>query len=110
VEFIEEHWTSRDLSEASPMRIELEYQAFMRVINAAVDASTPWANQSEWATPGFRRECREAVKLVRQLRRRHCKTKDPYDWIRYKEARNYKKRLVKGTLTQAHRRRVQQVI
>jgi hypothetical protein len=30
--------------------------------------------------------------------------------MRYKEARNYKKRLVKGTLTQAHRRRVQQVI
>ncbi|KAJ5377092.1 hypothetical protein N7509_013978 [Penicillium cosmopolitanum] len=30
--------------------------------------------------------------------------------MRYKEARNYKKSLVKVTLTQAHRRRVQQII
>jgi len=109
-EFIGEHWTSRDLSHAGQMRIELECQSFIRVVEAAIDVSTPWARPSEWATPGFTRECREAIKLVRQLRWRYCKTKDPYDWMRYKEARNNKKRLVKGTLTQAHRRRVQQVI
>ncbi|KAJ5820629.1 hypothetical protein N7474_006220 [Penicillium riverlandense] len=92
------------------MRIELDCNAFIRVIETAVDVSTPWAKPSEWATPGFTQQCKDTVKLVRQLRRRHRKTKNPYDWIRYKEVRNWKKRLVKGTLTQAHRQRVQQAI
>lgn len=98
------------MSQAGPMRIEFECQAFMRVVLSAIDVSTPWAKPSEWATPGFTEECREAVKLIRQLRRRPTKTNEPYDWMRYKVARNYKKRLVKDTVTRAHRRRVQQVL
>lgn len=77
VKFIEVHLNSRDLSRAGQMRIELGCQFFIQVIEAAIDVSTPCAKPPEWATPGFTMECCKPVKLVRQLRRRHCKTKDP---------------------------------
>ena len=112
VEFIEKHCASpaRNMSTAGPVRIELECQAFMKVIQAAIDASTPWAKPSTWSNPDFSEECREAVKTVRFLRRKFTQSHDQYDWMRYTEARNEKKRIVKGTLTRGHRRRVQQVV
>ncbi|XRM42620.1 hypothetical protein ABZX51_005830 [Aspergillus tubingensis] len=57
--------------------------------------------------PDFDDECKAAVKEVRRLRRRHTRTKDPYDWMQYTHARNIKSRLVKKALSRAHRRRVQ---
>ncbi|KAJ5598905.1 reverse transcriptase [Penicillium lagena] len=108
--FIEEHLHTRDMSTAGKMRIELECQAFIRVIRAAIDASTPWAKPSEWSNPDFTMECRMAVKTVRFLRRKWVNTRDPYYEEQYKKARNQKNRLIKGTLTKAHRRRVQRVI
>ncbi|KAG0158136.1 hypothetical protein PDIDSM_5649 [Penicillium digitatum] len=52
----------------------------------------------------------EAVKEVRQLRRRHERTGDPYDKELYKAARNRKTRLIKIALRRYHRRKVQEVI
>ncbi|OQE71313.1 hypothetical protein PENNAL_c0107G01286, partial [Penicillium nalgiovense] len=75
-----------------------------------LEDSTPWAKPSAWSNSDFDDECKAAVKTVRRLRRRHTRTKDPYDWMCYSEARNKKTRLVKKTLSRAHRRRVQQVI
>ncbi|KAG0158785.1 hypothetical protein PDIDSM_6304 [Penicillium digitatum] len=58
----------------------------------------------------FTPECQEAVKEVRQLRRRHERTGDPYDKELYKAARNRKTRLIKIALRRYHRRKVQEVI
>ncbi|KAJ5901428.1 reverse transcriptase [Penicillium tannophilum] len=55
-------------------------------------------------------ECREAVKTVRYLRRLWTRSRDPLDELRYKQARNDKNRLIKGTLSKAHRKRVQKVV
>ncbi|KAG0158942.1 hypothetical protein PDIDSM_6462 [Penicillium digitatum] len=75
-----------------------------------IDISTPWAIPSQWANPSFTPECQEAVKEVRQLRRRHERTGDPYDKELYKAARNRKTRLIKIALRRYHRRKVQEVI
>ncbi|KAG0158576.1 hypothetical protein PDIDSM_6091 [Penicillium digitatum] len=90
--------------------VEAECQAFIQIINDAVDISTPWAIPSQWANPSFTPECQEAVKEVRQLRRRHERTGDPYDKELYKAARNRKTRLIKIALRRYHRRKVQEVI
>jgi hypothetical protein len=108
--FIEEHLQARDMSTAGRTRIELECQALIKVILAAIDASTPWAKPSEWSNSDFTNECRAAVKTVRYLRRKWVNTQDLYYEEQYKKARNQKNRLIKGTLTKAHRRRVQRVI
>ncbi|OQD74227.1 hypothetical protein PENANT_c184G05569, partial [Penicillium antarcticum] len=98
------------LYQADPQRIEATCQELMGVIQSAIEESTPWAKPSAWSNPDFGDECKVAVKEVRRLRRRHTKIKDPYDWMCYSEARNKKTRLVKKTLSRAHRRRVQQVV
>ena len=110
IQKIEEDLQARDLSQASPPQIEAQCQKLIDVVQSAIETSTPWANPSAWSNPDFDEECKAAVKEVRRLRRRHTRTKDPYDWMCYSEARNAKARLVKRTLSRAHRRRVQQVI
>lgn len=100
----------RDLSQADPAQIESQCQTLLDVVQSAIDASTPWANPSVWSNPDFDDECKAAVKEVRRLRRKHTRTKDPYDWMQYSQARNRQTRLVKKALSAAHRRRVQQVI
>ncbi|KAJ5809036.1 reverse transcriptase [Penicillium pulvis] len=109
-EFIEKHVISRDLTSASQQRVELETQTFIRTIQVAIDASTPWAKPSMWSNSDFTLECREAVKTVRFLRRQWTRSHDPLDELRYKQARNDKNRLIKGTLSKAHRKRVQKVM
>lgn len=107
---IEKSLLVEDLSQAGPQQIEAKCQELMKIIQVAVDDSTPWANPSAWSNPDFDEECKAAVKEVRRLRRKHTRTQDPYDWMCYSEARNRKTRLVKKTLSRAHRHRVQQVI
>ncbi|KAJ5111870.1 reverse transcriptase [Penicillium alfredii] len=107
---IERSLQAEDLSQAGPQQIEEKCQELMQNIQLAVEDSTPWARPSEWSNPDFDEECKAAVKEVRRLRRRHTSTQDPYDWMCYSEARNKKTRLIKKTLSRAHRRRVQQVI
>ncbi|KAJ5190109.1 uncharacterized protein N7498_009094 [Penicillium cinerascens] len=57
-----------------------------------------------------RQPATEAVKTVRYLRRQWTRSHDPLDELRYKQARNDKNRLIKGTLSKAHRKRVQKVM
>lgn len=111
-EFIEKHVILRDLTSTSicQQRVELETQAFIRTVQAAIEASTPWAKPSVWSNADFTPECREAVKTVRFLRRLWTRSHDPIDELRYKQARNDKNRLIKGTLSKAHRQRVRKVI
>ncbi|KAJ5144459.1 hypothetical protein N7526_001967 [Penicillium atrosanguineum] len=110
IQKIEEGLQARDLSQAGPPQVEAQCQKLLDVVQSAIEASTPWAKPSAWSNPDFDQECKAAVKEVRRLRRRHTRTKDPYDWMCYSEARNQKTRLVKKALSRAHRRRVQQVI
>lgn len=107
---IEEGLQVKDLSQADPTQIECQCQTLLGVVQSAIDSSTPWANPSVWSNPDFDEDCKAAVKEVRRLRRKHTRTKDPYDWMQYSEARNKKTRLGKKALSRAHRRRVQQVI
>ncbi|EKV14892.1 Reverse transcriptase, putative [Penicillium digitatum PHI26] len=102
--------TSNPRSLTTANDVEAKCQAFMKIINDAVDISTPWAIPSQWANPSFTPECQEAVKEVRRLRRRHERTGDPYDKELYKAARNQKNRLIKTALRRYHRRKVQEVI
>ena len=110
IQKIEEGLQARDLSGAGPPQIEAQCQKLLDVVQSAIETSTPWAKPSAWSNPDFDQECKAAVKEVRRLRRRHTRTKDPYDWMCYSEARNQRTRLVKKALSRAHRRRVQQVI
>lgn len=107
---IEEGLQVKDLSQADAQQIECQCQTLLDVVQSAIDFSTPWANPSAWSKPDFDEDCKAAVKEVRRLRRKHTRTKDPYDWMQYSKARNEKTRLVKKALSRAHRRRVQQVI
>jgi endonuclease/exonuclease/phosphatase family metal-dependent hydrolase len=104
---IEEGLQARDLSQTDPTQIECQCQTLVDVVQSAIDSSTPWAHSSVWSNPDFDHECKAAVREVRRLRRKHTRTKDPYDWMRYSEARNKKTRLIKKALSRAHRRRVQ---
>ncbi|KAI1829300.1 hypothetical protein DTO027I6_9813 [Penicillium roqueforti] len=97
------------LYQADSQRIEAKCQELMGAIQTAIEDSTPWVKPSAWSNPDFDDACKVAVKEVRRLRRR-TRTKYPYDWMCYSEARNRKTRLVKKTLSRAHQRRVQQVI
>ena len=110
VQKIQESLHARDLSQADVQQIENECKELLEVVQSAIEDSTPWAKPSARSNSDFDDECKAAVKEVRRLRRRHTRTKDPYDWMRYSEARNRKTRLIKKTLSRAHRRRVQQVI
>lgn len=107
---IEESLQLKDLSQADARQIEAQCQELLGGVQSAVEDSTPWAKPLTWSNSDFNDECKAAVKEVRRLRRRHTQTKDPYDWMCYSKARNRKTRLIKKTLSRAHRRRVQQVI
>ncbi|KAI1829205.1 hypothetical protein DTO027I6_9898 [Penicillium roqueforti] len=107
---IEQSLEASDLSEAGPPQIEAQCRTLLDIVHSAIGTSTPWAKPLVWSNPDFDDECKAAVKEVRRLRRKHTRTKDPYDWMIYSEARNKKSRLVKKALSKAHRRRVQQVI
>lgn len=109
-QFTEQHLTCRDLTNADSLRTGIEFNAFTRVIDAAIDHTVPWANPSEWSNPGFDDDCRQEVKETRRLRRRFNKTRSMIDWNAYTHQRNHKSRLVKKRLSLAHRRRVQSVI
>ncbi|KAG0160618.1 hypothetical protein PDIDSM_8148 [Penicillium digitatum] len=78
--------------------VEAECQAFIQIINDAVDISTPWAIPSQWANPSFTPESGSSQR------------RDPYDKELYKAARNRKTRLIKIALRRYHRRKVQEVI
>ncbi|KAI3184976.1 hypothetical protein DTO027I6_9891 [Penicillium roqueforti] len=110
IQKVEASLQARDLSQADPQNIEAQCEKLLEVVQSAIEDSTPWAKPSAWSNSDFDDECKAAVKKVRRLRRRHTRTKDPYDWMCYSEARNKKTRLVQKTLSRAHRRRVQQVI
>jgi hypothetical protein len=45
---------------------------------------------------------------ARRLRRRYQLTRQEDDWEAYRQARNYKQRLIKKTLRNAHRARIQE--
>ncbi|OQD66240.1 hypothetical protein PENANT_c371G10633, partial [Penicillium antarcticum] len=110
VKKIEESLHARDLSQGDIQQIEAECKELLEAVQSAIEDSTPWAKPSAWSNPDFDEACKATVNVVRRLRRRHTRTKDPYDWMCYSEARNRKTRLIKKTLSRAHRRRVQQVI
>jgi ribonuclease HI len=110
VQKIEDGLQARDLSQADRQQIEEQCQELVEIVQSAIEDSTPWAKPSAWSNSDFDDECKAAVKEVRRLRRIHTRTKDPFDWMRYSVARNMKARLIKKTLSKAHRRRVQQVI
>jgi hypothetical protein len=81
IQKIEEVLQARDLSQAGPPQIEAQCQKLLDVVQSAIEASTPWAKPSAWSNPDFDQECKASVKEVRRLRRRHTRTKDPYDWM-----------------------------
>ncbi|OQD65577.1 hypothetical protein PENANT_c388G00884, partial [Penicillium antarcticum] len=107
VKKIEESLHARDLSQGDIQQIEAECKELLEAVQSAIEDSTPWAKPSAWSNPDFDEACKATVNVVRRLRRRHTRTKDPYDWMCYSEARNRKTRLIKKTLSRAHRRRVQ---
>lgn len=94
----------------SKIVIEMTCQTLVRVVSAAVDASTPWAKPSTFSNPAFDQECRDAVKRCRKLRRLFSRTQDPLHWQIYSIERNNKARIVKRRLSKGHRRRVQEAI
>ncbi|KAJ5323416.1 hypothetical protein N7476_002016 [Penicillium atrosanguineum] len=79
IQKIKEDSKAKDLSQAGPPQIEAQCQKLLDTVQSAIEASTPWAKPSTWSNPDFDNECKAAVKEVRRLRRRHTRTKDPYD-------------------------------
>ncbi|KAJ5661392.1 uncharacterized protein N7477_009008 [Penicillium maclennaniae] len=84
---------------------EMDEDKFLTFVNAnlqdkrglvqrGVQDSTPWARPSRWANPGFTPECREAVKVTRQLRREHVRSQGLGDLATYTLARNRKGKII----------------
>ena len=70
-----------------------EYTAtLMRILEEAVEGSTPRAGPHERAKPGGTQECTNAVKETRRLRRQ-CRT--PRDWAAYVRACDRKGKILK---------------
>jgi ribonuclease HI len=80
----------------------------VQALNAGIEASTPWSNQSPRSIPGFNQECRDLCTEVQQLRRRWQRTRQDGDYEAYRQARNRKGRLVQKTLRNNHRQRVEE--
>ncbi|KAJ5151525.1 uncharacterized protein N7482_010777 [Penicillium canariense] len=89
-QYLEQHLPPPPNTLTRPETIELACSALMRVVDAAVEFSTPWADPSSWSNPGFDEECREAIKEARRLRRVFSRTQDMEDWAIYTMARNKK--------------------
>ncbi|KAJ5128168.1 hypothetical protein N7448_008947 [Penicillium atrosanguineum] len=62
----------------------------MEVVPRGVQESTPWARDSSWENHSFTPECREAIKVIWQLRRQFTTSQDNGDWQEYTSARNRK--------------------
>ncbi|KAI3054438.1 hypothetical protein CBS147353_11440 [Aspergillus niger] len=78
--------------------IDNAIKAIVSAILVAVKESTPKVRVSPRSLPGWTRECKEAQQLARRLRRRYQRERTPEAWEAYRQARNYKARLIRKTL------------
>ena len=92
----------------SEAEIDNRTSDLVRAITKAVEASTPMAKPSKKSTLGFTQECKDAQMTARRLRRKYQRTRLQSDWEAYRQARNHKGRLIKKTLRDAYRTRVQE--
>lgn len=83
-------------------------QAIVSAVLVAAIESTPKTRASPRSIPGWTRECKEAQRLARRLRRRYQRERTPEAWEAYRRARNHKARLIRKTLRNHHRKRVKE--
>jgi hypothetical protein len=88
--------------------LDSRVQEIISAVTNAIEASTPKARMSPRSTYGWTAECKAAQVTATRLRRRFQRTRLLADWEAYQEARNYKGRLIKRTLREAHRLRVKE--
>ncbi|GES66033.1 hypothetical protein ATETN484_0014000100 [Aspergillus terreus] len=97
----------------TPAQIDRATNHLIETLHAAIDETVPWARPSEWSNPDLTPECVEAIKETRQLRRALAGARGmPWEDLierAYKDARNHKTHLVRKTLRNGHRQRVQEV-
>jgi uncharacterized membrane protein len=77
---------------ARRQRINEYTSRLLEALKEAVETSTPWARPHEMAKAGWTKECTEAVKKVRRMRR-SCRIVD--DWTKYVRACDKKGRIIK---------------
>lgn len=106
------HVLAQNLPELTTLTTEQDIDNATRTIVdailVAVKESTPKARVSPRSIPGWTRECKEAQQLARRLRRRYQRERTPDAWEAYRQARNYKARLIRKTLRNYHRRKVKE--
>jgi YD repeat-containing protein len=93
---------------SSKNELDKRVEGIINAITKAIEASTPKAKPSPRSIHGWTEECKAAQMTARRLRRRFQRTRLEADWEAYRQARNYKGRLIKKTLRDAHRSRVRE--
>ncbi|KAJ5148411.1 hypothetical protein N7526_001763 [Penicillium atrosanguineum] len=83
----------------------MQLQKIDDAIGYCMEVSTPWARYSSWANHSFTPECRETIKVIRQLRRRFATSQDNDDW----HARNRKGRVIAKACCTAYRKWVKEI-
>jgi hypothetical protein len=88
--------------------IDRRVQEIVGAITAAIEILTSKARPCERSIPEWTQECKDAQMMARRLRRIYQRTQSERDWEAYREARNYKTRIIEKTLRNAHRSRVEE--
>lgn len=81
-------------------RIDEFTSELLEALEQAVEVSTPWARPHEIAKAGWTKECTEAIKRVRRMRRR-CRTAN--DWTEYVKACDQKGKIIKKQKREEYR-------
>ena len=95
------------------LRSESEIDALttdiVRVIQVAIDGSTPWTRRSPYAKPRFTEDCKAAQRRCKQLKRRRNHYGTDEAWEDFRRARNYKHNLIKREQRKAFRRFISEI-
>jgi exonuclease III len=85
--------------------VEKVQKFLQKVMNEAV----PWANPSRYAKSFWSKECDDAVKETRRLRRTWSATQDQHDWTRYMRANDRKQKIIQKAKRANFRQEIEKV-
>lgn len=96
------------LEECQSHDIKQIISQMVETLNKAIAESVPTSQPCERSLPHFTPECKEACQKTNRLRRRWQQSQDEEDYRLYRQACNHKKWIIGKSLTECHRKKVEQ--
>lgn len=90
----------------STQQIDIYVKILTEAIQSAVKASVPWASPSETFKPYWSKECQEAVKNARTVRRAWMERKGAAEWREFGKTCNKKKKVISKAKNMKFRKRI----